>query len=151
MDDRIWITTHPETCGSLARAWQQGIAQQNLGENASKADFNAFRHQQHTTAFQNAINQAGIIPGTIKQSWARSLIPTAEPADPPQRRPTDWLRLHRSSSGQPCFHTAHSKKLLLPKQLAWRLQQLRATAEVPQPRVSTQSDYSWPKSTAVLL
>ena len=75
VDDRFWITTQPETCVSLAQAWQQGTAQLQLGENASKADFNPFGNQQHTTALQDAINNAGI-PGTIKPRMRILLTPT---------------------------------------------------------------------------
>ena len=65
VDDRFWITARASTCVTLARAWQQATAQLNLGENASKADFNAFGHKSNVAALQDAINQAGV-PGTIK-------------------------------------------------------------------------------------
>ena len=65
VDDKIWLTTRANTCVLIARAWQQATALLNLGENASKADFNAFGHKHNAEALQEAINQAGV-PGTIR-------------------------------------------------------------------------------------
>jgi hypothetical protein len=52
VDDKIWLTTRANTCVLIARAWQQATALLNLGENASKADFNAFGHKNNAEALQ---------------------------------------------------------------------------------------------------
>jgi len=152
-DDRFWLTTRASTCVSIARAWQQATAQLNLGENASKADFNAFGRKNNVAALQDAITKLESQEPSDQgcESWVHSHNPTAEQADLQMRRNTGSTKLLRSFGGRACSHTIPSKRQLLPKQLEWHLRLPPATADSQQQRASTHSVCLWRKSMVTLL
>ena len=151
--DRFWLTTRASTCVSIARAWQQATAQLNLGENASKADFNAFGHKNNVAALQDAITKLESQEPSDQgcESWVHSHNPTAEQGDLQMRRNTGSTKLLRSFGGRACSHTIPSKRQLLPKQLEWHLRLPPATADSQQQRASTHSVCLWRKSMVTLL